>query len=148
MIRNLVRYLSLGTLIVLSIAMMASCADDDDAAGAGDEIRPITVTPTAVADFSLDVEEAQLVIEDGGIAEESFTNIVVQPVMLTFVNRNDETYTFVAGDLITETEIPAATEIRIGFTAPTAENLEGQLLDADGEVLDTTFTEITGPSGL
>lgn len=47
MIRNLVRYLSLGTLIVLSIAMMASCADDDDAAGAGDEIRPITVTPTA-----------------------------------------------------------------------------------------------------
>lgn len=148
MIRNLMRHLSVGTVILLSVAMIASCADDDEAAGEGEGLRPITATPTTVVGLPEDIEEAQIIIEDGEFDEDSLSTIAEQPVILTFVNRDAETYTFVVDTIITETEIPAAAESTIEFNVPTSGNHEGRLLGPDGEEVDTILFEVTGPGGL
>ncbi|MBA2452263.1 MAG: cupredoxin domain-containing protein [Chloroflexia bacterium] len=145
--RNLKRHLGAGLLVVLILALVASCGDDDSATGDDSNLRPVTATPTAVVGLPEDIEQFQVVIENGEFDEDSFSAIAEQPVMLTFVNRDTETYTFEVADVITATEIPAAAETVVSFNIPTTGEYEAQLLGPGGEEIDTMFFEVTGPGG-
>lgn len=134
-------------VIVLLLVSVTGCADDEDDADDAEELRPISVPATAVIEFPRDIEERQIVIEGGEFDEDSITSIAEEPVILTFVNRDDEAYTFEVADVITEEEIPAATETMVEFNIPTEGNYEGQLLGPDGEEIDAMFFEVTGPGG-
>lgn len=134
-------------ILALSAGLLAACADDDDDDTDAEDLRPITATPTAVAGLPEDMQETQLAVEGGEFEEDTLRVIVEQPVLLTVDNRDDETYTFVVDPIITETEIPAAAETPVNFNAPNQGEFEGQLLDADGEEVDTIIINVEGPGG-
>lgn len=145
--RTVLQCAAIGVVVILLLGAVAGCADDEDGADE-DGLRPITATPTAVVGLPEDIEEMQLIVEDGEFDSDSLSVIAEEPVILTIVNRDDVVYTFAVGDVITETEIPAAAESTIEFNIPTTEEYEGQLLGPDGEEVDTIFFEVTGPGGL
>lgn len=146
MIRAVMRFLSAGMLVVLLLGVVASCSDDTEVA----EELPgdANTTPEALEGLPEGVEVAELTIRDGEFVEDSLSATAERPVDLRITNEDDETYSFAAGDVITETEIPAGSTTGVEFNAPEVNEYEGQLLGPDGEVLDTIFFEVSGPGGL
>lgn len=145
MIRDMMRYLSAGMLVVLLLAVIASCSDDTEVA---EELTgDANTTPEALANLPEGVEVAELTIQDGEFDEDSLSATAESPVDLRITNEDDQTYTFAVGDIITETEIPAGTTTGVAFNAPTIDEYEGQLLGPDGEIIDTIFFEVSGPGG-
>lgn len=146
MIRDMMRYFGVGTLVVLLLAVAASCADDTEVAE--NVASDANTTPEALDELPEGVEIAELTIQDGQFTEDSLSATAERPVDLRITNEDDQTYTFAVGDIITETEIPAGTTTGVEFNAPNSDEYEGQLIGPDGEVIDTIFVEVSGPGGL
>jgi hypothetical protein len=138
--------LPIAAMLLLVMGLLAACTGDDDDDADGD-VRPITATPTGVLSLPEDILEETVIIEDGSFDVQSVRAIAEQPVMITMANRDDETYTFEIEDLVTETEIPAATEIFVNFNAPNTGEYEGVLRNADGDEVSTIFINVEGPGG-
>lgn len=146
MVRTITRYLGAGMLMVLLLAVVASCSDDNEVAE--NVASDANTTPEALANLPEGVEVAMLVIQDGEFDEDSLSATAERPVDLQITNEDDQTYTFAVGSIITETELPAGETTGVEFNAPTVDNYEGELIGPDGEVIDTIFVEVSGPGGL
>lgn len=146
MLGNLMRFASIGMAIVLMLGIAAACADDEETDDS-DDLRPITATETAVPGLPEDIQQAELVVEDGGLQEDTLRVVAEQPVILTVINRDEETYTLVVDELITETEIAGASETDVEFNAPNQGEFEGQIVGPDGEEVDSFFINVEGPGG-
>lgn len=133
--------------LVLILGLLAACTGDDDDADVDEDVRPITATPTGVVTLPQEILEETVIIEDGSFDTQSISVIVEQPVMITLANRDAETYTLVIEDLVTETEIPGATEIFVNFNAPNSGEFEAVLLDSNGDEVSTMFVNVDGPGG-
>lgn len=132
-------------VLVLALGLLAACTGDDDD---GDDVRPITATPTGVVTLPEEILEETVIIEDGSFDTQSIDAIVEQPVMITMANRDAETYTLEIEGLVTETEIPAAAEIFVNFNPPNDGEYEGILRNAEGEEVSTIFINVQGPGGV
>lgn len=147
MISTRFNYWRVSAALMLLAMLMVACTGDDDDVANGEDLRPITATETAVVGLPEDIADMTVIIENGDVDVSSIDVIAGQPIVVTFANRDAETYTFMVEDLIEETEIGGAAETDVPFNAPNTGEFEGRLLGPDGEEVTTLFVNVTGPGG-
>lgn len=147
MLGYLVRFAGIAIALVMVFGLASACADDEQSGADDDDLRPITSTATAVPGLPEDIQETEIVIEDGEFQEDSLRAIAEQPVILTVINRDEETYTLVVDELITEREIPGASETEIEFNPPNTGEFNGRILGPDDDEIDSFFINVEGPGG-
>jgi hypothetical protein len=141
------KVLPITAALLLVLGLLAACTGDDDDADVDEDVRPITATPTGIVTLPEEILETTVIIEDGSFDTQSIDVIVEQPVMITLANRDAETYTLVIDSLVTETEIPGATEIFVNFNAPNSGEYEAVLMAENGDEVSTMFVNVDGPGG-
>lgn len=98
---------------------------------------------------TIDLEGAEIVVEDGAFTDDSIELIAGDPSVLSLENRDSEDYRFEIEDLVTITTIPAGETVDIQLTTPTAGEFEGMLLAGEADaVVDTLSVIVRAPGGV
>jgi hypothetical protein len=98
---------------------------------------------------TIDLEGAEIVVEDGAFTDDSIELIAGDPSVLSLENRDSEDYRFEIEDLVTITTIPAGETVDIQLTTPSVGEFEGMLLAGEADaVVDTLSVIVRAPGGV
>lgn len=135
-------------VVAALLLLVTAVACSDDTVSATPFEGSLTASPTAGGAVSDLPEALAISVSDGSFDEAEINLTAGSPTQMMVTNEDDQDYYLRVDSLITDTLLPANQTVEIGFTTPSSDVYEAELLDGpDGEQVATTVMIVREPGG-